>query len=33
MGKKKITLDWWSVIVGTGLMVLVKVGLLNHIPW
>jgi hypothetical protein len=29
----KISLDWWAVIAALGAAVLIKFGLLPHIPW
>jgi hypothetical protein len=29
----KISLDWWAVIAALGLAILIKFGLLPHIPW
>jgi hypothetical protein len=29
----KIGLDWWSVIAALGAVVLVKLGIVTHIPW
>ena len=30
---KKLSVDWWSVIVALGLAALVWSGRLPHIPW
>ena len=30
---KKISLDWWSVIVSLAAALLVRLGELPHIPW
>ena len=31
--KTKVSLDWWTVIVGFGIVALVIVGALPIIPW
>jgi hypothetical protein len=31
--KSKISVDWWSVILATGAVLLVRFGLIPHIPW
>jgi hypothetical protein len=30
---KRLSLDWWSVIAALGAAVVVKLGILPHIPW
>ncbi len=30
---KKLSLDWWSVLIGMGAAALVRFGFLPHIPW
>lgn len=30
---KKLSLDWWSVLIGLSAAALVRFGLLPHIPW
>jgi hypothetical protein len=29
----KISLDWWSVIAALGAAVIIKLGVLPHVPW
>jgi hypothetical protein len=29
----RLSLDWWSVIAALGAAVVVKLGVLPHIPW
>jgi hypothetical protein len=29
----KLSVDWWSVITALGAAVLIKLGILPHIPW
>jgi hypothetical protein len=29
----KISVDWWSVIVALGAVILIKAGVLSRIPW
>jgi len=29
----KLSVDWWSVITALGAAVLIKLGVLPHIPW
>jgi hypothetical protein len=31
--KKRISLDWWTVLAALAAVVLVKVGVLPAIPW
>jgi hypothetical protein len=31
--KRGLTLDWWAVLLALVLALLVRVGLLQHIPW
>lgn len=33
IGMKKLSLDWWSVLIGLGATALVRFGFLPHIPW
>jgi hypothetical protein len=30
---KKLSLDWWAVLIGLGAAVMVRVGFLPRIPW
>jgi hypothetical protein len=29
----KLSIDWWSVITALGAALLIKLGILPHIPW
>jgi hypothetical protein len=29
----RLSLDWWSVIAALGAAVIVKLGVLPHVPW
>jgi hypothetical protein len=29
----RLSVDWWSVIVALGAAVIVKLGVLPHVPW
>ena len=29
----KISMDWWTVIVSVGAALLVRLGIVPHIPW
>jgi len=29
----KLSVDWWSVITALGAAMLIKLGVLPHIPW
>jgi hypothetical protein len=31
--KRGLTLDWWAVLLALVLALLVRVGVLQHIPW
>jgi hypothetical protein len=31
--KRGLTLDWWAVLLALVLALLVRVGVLGHIPW
>jgi hypothetical protein len=31
--KQGLTLDWWAVLLALVLALLVRVGVLQHIPW
>lgn len=31
--RQKLSVDWWSVITAIGATVLIKFGILPHIPW
>lgn len=31
--KRGLTLDWWAVLLAFVLALLVRVGVLQHIPW
>jgi hypothetical protein len=33
VGKRGLTLDWWAVLLALVLALLVRVGVLQHIPW
>jgi hypothetical protein len=33
MGRWKLSLDWWSVVLALLAAALVKAGVLPHIPW
>jgi hypothetical protein len=31
--KRGLTLDWWAVLLALVLALLVRVGVLQHVPW
>jgi hypothetical protein len=31
--RPKLSVDWWSVIIALSIAILVKFGILPHIPW
>jgi len=31
--KRGLSLDWWAVLVSLVLALLVRVGVLQHVPW
>jgi hypothetical protein len=32
-GKPGLSVDWWAVLLATGAVILVRFGLIPHIPW
>lgn len=31
--KNKLSVDWWSVLLATAAVILIRFGLIPHIPW
>jgi hypothetical protein len=31
--RQKLSLDWWAVIVALFAAILIKLGIVSHIPW